>query len=234
MSWAGIANNQTVSFNNLQDAVTTNVFVLKAAIPVSLEQITKTDADTHVYINTSYGPYASKASNQLVVKSNLQAITYFYLSYSTVGFSAACSAYPTTTIYYASYGSILQNGTIIYTDTGLTNPAPAGYYSDGNNAWQISSAAAAGMLINQTSCTLPCECWSLTDNDNLDISISYYDCTNTLSCAVCPASSTIFLCVAAGQGSNITVSFGTGCGGGATPNYTWTALGTNCTTAGNC
>ena len=52
MSWASIANNQCISFNNLQDAVTTSVFVLKAAIPVSLEQITKTDADTYVYIDT--------------------------------------------------------------------------------------------------------------------------------------------------------------------------------------
>jgi hypothetical protein len=72
MSWASIANNQCISFNNLQDAVTTNVFVLKAAIPVSLEQITKTDADTYVYIDITYGPYAAKASNQLVVKSDLQ------------------------------------------------------------------------------------------------------------------------------------------------------------------
>lgn len=163
MSWAGIANNQCISFNNLQDAVNTSVFILKNAIPVSLEQITKADADYHVYIDTAYGPYASKTSNQLVVKSNLQPAT-------------------TTT----------------------------------------------------TTTTAPCECWSLTNNDSIDISISYYDCTNTLSCAVCPVSTTIFLCVAPGQGGNITVSYGTGCGGGATPSYTWTALGTNCTTAGDC
>ena len=72
MSWASIANNQCISFNNLQDAVTTSVFALKAAIPVSLEQITKTDADTYVFIDITYGPYAAKASNQLVVKSDLQ------------------------------------------------------------------------------------------------------------------------------------------------------------------
>ena len=72
MSWAGIASNQTISFNNLQDAVTTGVFALKNTIPSSTEQITKADADYYVYIDTAYGPYASKASNQLVVKSNLQ------------------------------------------------------------------------------------------------------------------------------------------------------------------
>jgi hypothetical protein len=72
MSWAGIASNQCISFNNLQDAVTTGVFALKNTIPVSTEQITKADADYYVYIDTAYGPYAAKASNQLVVKSNLQ------------------------------------------------------------------------------------------------------------------------------------------------------------------
>jgi hypothetical protein len=72
MSWAGIASNQCISFNNLQDAVTTGVFALKNSIPASTEQITKADADYYVYIDTAFGPYASKASNQLVVKSNLQ------------------------------------------------------------------------------------------------------------------------------------------------------------------
>ena len=165
MSWAGLANNQIVSFNNLQDAVNTGQFTALAAIPVSNEEITKTDASTYVNNWTGYSLFANKASNQLIAKRDLVTTT------------------STTTT---------------------------------------------------TTTSAPCECWSLTDNDNLDISISYYDCTNTLSCAVCPASSTIFLCVAAGQGSNITVSFGTGCGGGATPNYTWTALGTNCTTSVNC
>jgi hypothetical protein len=73
MSWASIANNQTVSFNNLQDAVNTGVFTLKNSIPASTKQTTKAEADYYVNINTSYGPYAAKASNQLVVKSDLQA-----------------------------------------------------------------------------------------------------------------------------------------------------------------
>jgi hypothetical protein len=72
MSWSGIANNQCVSFSNLQDAVTTGVFVLKSAITSTAEQITKADANTYVYIDTSYSPYSAKASNQLVVKSDLR------------------------------------------------------------------------------------------------------------------------------------------------------------------
>jgi hypothetical protein len=77
MSWASLANNQTISFNNLQDAVTTGVLSPKIAIPVSTEQITKDDANTYVWINTAFGPYASKASNQLVVKSNMACAVPF-------------------------------------------------------------------------------------------------------------------------------------------------------------
>jgi hypothetical protein len=73
MSWEGLANNQTVSFNNLQNAVSSGIFVAKTTIPSSNEQITKTDADTYVYLNTSFASFAAKSSNQLVVKSNLQS-----------------------------------------------------------------------------------------------------------------------------------------------------------------
>jgi hypothetical protein len=73
MSWASLANNQTVSFNNLQNAVSSGIFVAKTTIPSSNEQITKADADTYVYLNTSYSPYSAKSSNQLIVKSNLQS-----------------------------------------------------------------------------------------------------------------------------------------------------------------
>lgn len=160
MSWAGLANNQIVSFNNLQDAVNTGQFTALATIPVSNEEITKTDASTYVNCWTSYPLFANKASNQLIAKRDLVTTT--------------------------------------------------------------------------TTTTAPCECYLLTNDDSIDISISYYDCVTGLTCAVCDVTSQRYLCVAAGQGANITVSYGTGCGGGATPSYTWTALGTNCTTGSNC
>jgi hypothetical protein len=72
MPWNDLANNQTISFTNLKDAVDTGVFAQKTAVPVSNEQITKSEADTYVWINTLFGPFASKTSNQLVVKSNLE------------------------------------------------------------------------------------------------------------------------------------------------------------------
>lgn len=73
MSWASLANNQTVSFNNLQNAVSNGVFTAKTSIPASNEQITKADANTYVNISTSFAPYANKALNQLVTKGDLIA-----------------------------------------------------------------------------------------------------------------------------------------------------------------
>jgi hypothetical protein len=67
MSWAGLANNQTVSFNNLQDAVDNSIFTQKMGIPSSTEQITKSDALLYVYVQA----IPSKSMGQLVVKSDL-------------------------------------------------------------------------------------------------------------------------------------------------------------------
>lgn len=69
--WSGLASNQTVSFNNLQNAVNTGVFTAKTTIPAGTKQITKAEANTYVNINTSVSSYASKASNQLVAKQDL-------------------------------------------------------------------------------------------------------------------------------------------------------------------
>lgn len=113
MSWAGISSNQCISFNNLQDAVNTGVFTLKNSIPASSEQITKADADYYVYIDTAYGPYASKASNQLVVKSNLQPAT------TTTTTSAPCQQiylYPSNSNPCDHFGSL----TLFDTDNALS------------------------------------------------------------------------------------------------------------------
>jgi len=72
MSWSSLANNQTISFSNLKDAVDTGVFSPKGNVPVSNEQITKAEADTFVWINPDFPSYAPKATFQLVVKSNLE------------------------------------------------------------------------------------------------------------------------------------------------------------------
>jgi hypothetical protein len=138
MSWAGIASNQTVSFNNLQNAVSTNVFTQKNAIPASNEQITKADADFYVNINTSYAPYAAKASNQLVVKSDLQAstpvVSYpftiwydqpcywdgFFVEGGAATDSDACVLNTNSIVLYGN-APTLANGMSLYYDSALTN-----------------------------------------------------------------------------------------------------------------
>jgi hypothetical protein len=136
MSWASLANNQTISFSNLLSAVESNVFVQKALFPNPfpyLEQITKADADTYVNINTSFPSYAAKSSNQLVVKSNLQA------SIRTMGLSAerdeafdTCFV-PFTVVQNVTYSGNLGIGTQIENVTILGN---LGYFLIITNYWE--------------------------------------------------------------------------------------------------
>ena len=80
------------------------------------------------------------------------AFETFLLAFSIADGETACTNYPTifTQNYYATSGSTLTNGTIIYTDTALTIPAGNGFYSNGLSFWNTS--AGAGNLQNQTSC----------------------------------------------------------------------------------
>lgn len=70
MSWSGIANNQTISEDNIKDAVGTNVFTPINTIPAGLQQITKADAASFVCLDETYAPFLAKASNQLVIKTD--------------------------------------------------------------------------------------------------------------------------------------------------------------------
>ena len=142
MSWAALANNQCISFNNLQDAVTTGVFALKNTIPVSTEQITKADADFYVYIDTAYAPYASKASNQLVVKSNLQpppttsttttTTTAGFYTYRLYGFGYGSAFDACSNQSIDSYSDVyaaeatLATVTRFYSDSSLITPVVGG------------------------------------------------------------------------------------------------------------
>lgn len=71
MAYSDVANNQTVSLNNLKDAVASMIFLQLNTIPAGTKQITKAEAAYYVNCSTSYAPYAAKSSGQLVVKSDL-------------------------------------------------------------------------------------------------------------------------------------------------------------------
>lgn len=180
MSWAGLASNQCVSCNNLQDAVNTSVFVLKNSIPVSTKQITKAEAENYVYINT----IPSKTSNQLVVKSNLTAASLLPYSYTifysirdgdaiegfnTSGEACAASTY-SDTVYSSS--STIGVGTALYFDAYGTEPVIATiiqYYRIGSNYITFETLpppyVSGGNVINSIgTCVISYTIsWSLTD-----------------------------------------------------------------------
>jgi hypothetical protein len=151
MSWAGISSNQCVSCNNLQDAVNTGVFTLKNAIPATTKQITKTEAANYVNLNTAYAPFASKASNQLVVKSNLQACVNLpysytlYVNYSDGNYvagvgssSAACALTTAFTVYSSS--STIGVGTTLYVDSCGLEQLYANYYGSSLPYYKIGTS----------------------------------------------------------------------------------------------
>jgi hypothetical protein len=79
-TWAATANNETVSRNALADAVANTIFYQKAAFTGSTRQITKAEAAAWVYLNEAASPFAGKASNQLVIKTDLVAVTPIYVT----------------------------------------------------------------------------------------------------------------------------------------------------------
>jgi hypothetical protein len=90
MGYSDLQFNQTISFNNLRSGVTQGYLVAKTNIPISDKQITKTEANTYVNINTSLPSYSSKASNQLVTRGNLQGETnvFPYTIYGLIAYGS--------------------------------------------------------------------------------------------------------------------------------------------------
>jgi hypothetical protein len=109
MSWGSIASYQAVSRNNLLSAVSLGIFVGKSSIPATDECITKDEADAYVFINTSKASYADKASNELVVKNDLEAA-------NNVQFVTTSGLYPVTGPSSTTTGVLynLTNATIYY------------------------------------------------------------------------------------------------------------------------
>jgi hypothetical protein len=112
MAWSGLATNQTVSNNNLIDAVETGVFAAKTTITPSNKQITRDEAESYVYINS----VTSKATNQLVVQSNL--------SPSVVG-PGPYNYY----VYAVDYNNLLKSINGGFTFAKVTSLPYGGYYT---------------------------------------------------------------------------------------------------------
>jgi hypothetical protein len=95
---------------------------------------TTTAAPTSTTTSTSTTSTTTAAPTSTTTTT--QAPATFSLRYSTISGGAAC--YETATTYYAENGSLLQDGTVIYTNGTFSTLAPAGWYSDGTNYWYVS------------------------------------------------------------------------------------------------
>lgn len=129
MSWAGLASNQTISWNNLKDAVDTGVFMgAEAAVPPGSKQITRAEAEQYAVINA----ITSKASNQLPVKSDLVAKTGVYkwnISDNGDTSTNACSLFlDPNTIAWTNTASPAA-GTVFYADYNFTTIFPMSGYT---------------------------------------------------------------------------------------------------------
>ena len=79
-----------------------------------------------------------------------------------------------------------------------------------------------------------CECWEITNNDIVDISIRYYACNGNEECVQVDVTSSRYICISGGTQGLKLVSSGTTCAGGPEPLYTWTSLGGTCVVDGDC
>ena len=138
MSWAGIASNQCVSWNNLIDAVNNNVFIQILPMPPSgvsgTREVTKLGAITHVDIQSS--PLSGKTDNQLVVKSNLVASAYTYYQLNNCSGGAAAWTKITPTLGTGQRYILPSGSPTYYYYNGISQTTlPAGY----NGSIQIVS-----------------------------------------------------------------------------------------------
>jgi hypothetical protein len=150
MAWSDLATNQTISFNNLQDAVNTGYLYALTTIPTGLEQITKSDASTYVSIDTSHASYSAKSSDQLVTKSNIKpsfqnSATFYYnvVHPFWAGWDTdtdACNNYSTGYSGTVNWNGALGIGTLVFIPNCTLDVSSLPYYVmyDGTTAYWVT------------------------------------------------------------------------------------------------
>lgn len=145
MSWSGLAANQWVSYNNLQDAIDNGYLPPNTTgITASDRWIRKDQVSTYVINDTSNGYYTSKSSSQWLAKQDITSgisTSYYYSLYYTVWTHGAFEGWTTgadACAYSGAYNitlystdSVLSVGTIFYSSTigaGFSFANPSGSY----------------------------------------------------------------------------------------------------------
>ena len=141
-TWAGTANNETVSKNALANAIANVIFYQKAAFTPSVEQTTKSEAAAWVYLDETASPFSGKTSDQLVIKTDLVAKTPIY-----VGIYAAFDGVFGLEIFIDVSGGSLPAGMTVYFDW-CTNTS-----ADGNMTFvlPVSFSGSTSALANCSS-----------------------------------------------------------------------------------
>jgi hypothetical protein len=132
MSFSALADNQCVSYNNLQSGVNQGYFDAKTTIPATNQESTKSAAYTYVDIDPNYPPFASKLDNQLVVKRDLKDnVAVIEISNNFFEGTITDVTVNGVSIYGASFPLDIGNGTQGYTDQLGTYDIVL-YYADAN------------------------------------------------------------------------------------------------------
>lgn len=161
-AWSDLASNQLVSGSNLQDAVDNNIFKLNfgATISKTIGIITDVEANSLVQINPITEDDRAPKKSEFVAKITGYPVVLVY-DVSDSGICAKFSGGDQTT-YYSDTTPIRNYNagassyrTYLYTDSALTTPVSAGYYTDGNVYYSVT---IGGGVLNTFACSLPPSC----------------------------------------------------------------------------
>ena len=142
-----------------------------------------TDNTTYYYWGTATNTYSTTkgiSSNYTTVTTNAAPnyTTHTSIQYYVDDAYLACVTSASSTYYSSGTGNTFGAGLTIYTDNGLSNLAPDGYYSYQNYVYQISGGN--GTLGTQTACS--------TNIYRLQLSSGYPTTYYTSSSAACSSS----------------------------------------------
>lgn len=170
MSWAGLAQNQAVSWRDLQDAITNGYFAAGGTgISVNDQCIYKSLATipNYVAINTAWSTYASRATNDLLLKRDFcpyYSYTIYVSLYHTtfIGYTSsalACAHTGITITIYSPSSSITAGAKLYYFDAisngffpfGLNNTNDWFYDLAGNKAVQMGTSFT-NTVVGTTAC----------------------------------------------------------------------------------
>ena len=174
--------NQQYEFGNLNvynSTPTTTTTTTTTTIPPTTTTTTTTTTIAPTTTTTTTTTTIAPTTTTTTTTTTLPASTAFNLQPSAISQADACTNYPSGLVtYFATFGSTLIDGTILYTDNTLTTPIADGYYSNGTNSWLTSGGN--GILANQSACIIPTTTTTTTTSTTLPPTTTTTTTTTTL------------------------------------------------------